>query len=137
MQTWYLILKLHQNEIATLTKCTNHPAKFGGHRHSFSGDMFLVVEEQYFTCSCLTPALLFISQAHGMKIHGMWSENTWNVSKAAAEEKYRNVSQPKKNKKAKCKAFCVTQKCNEAMIYLALLSLFYWFFKKQKTFRCD
>ena len=48
-------------------------AKFGGHRHSGGGDMFLVVEGQDSTCSCLNPALLFNSKANGMKAHGMSS----------------------------------------------------------------
>ena len=46
---------------------SHHPAKFGGHRHSASGDiMFLVVERHDSTCSRLNPPLLFISKAHGI-----------------------------------------------------------------------
>ena len=40
---------------------SHHHAKFGDHRNCGSGDMFLVIEEQDSTYSCLYPALLFIS----------------------------------------------------------------------------
>ena len=43
-----------------------HPAKFDGHRHWVSGDMFLVVEEQDSSGSHLNLPLLFITKAHGM-----------------------------------------------------------------------
>ena len=33
---------------------SQHPAKFGDHRHYVSGGMFLVVEEQDSTCSRLS-----------------------------------------------------------------------------------
>ena len=39
---------------------SRHPAKFGSHKNSSSRDMFLVVEEQDFTCSHLYLSLLFI-----------------------------------------------------------------------------
>ena len=43
---------------------SHHPVKFGGHRHCGSGDMmFLVVNEQDFTCLCLDHPLLFSSKA--------------------------------------------------------------------------
>ena len=35
------------------------PARFGGHRHCGSGDMFLVAEEETLGCSCFNPPLLF------------------------------------------------------------------------------
>ena len=39
---------------------SNHPAKFGNHRHCGSGDiMFLVAEEQNSRCSRFNPPLLF------------------------------------------------------------------------------
>ena len=57
---------------------SNHPAKFGNHRHCGSGDiMFLVAEEQNFRCSrfnpplLFSPPLLFISKGHGLKTHGI------------------------------------------------------------------
>ena len=41
---------------------SKQPAKFGGHRQCGSGDiMFLVIDEQDSTYSCLNPPLLFIS----------------------------------------------------------------------------
>ena len=50
---------------------TSHQlAKFGGHRHCGSGNMFLVVEEQDSTCS-LKSAITVFSQVHNMKAHGM------------------------------------------------------------------
>ena len=51
---------------------SHHAAKFGGLRHCYGGDTtFLVVEEQDFTCCPLDLALLFISKAHGLKVHGI------------------------------------------------------------------
>ena len=48
------------------------PATFGVHRHCGSGDMMLsVVEGKNSLCSCLNSPLLFISNGHGMKAHGM------------------------------------------------------------------
>ena len=48
----------------------SHPsAKFGGHRHFGSGDMFLVAEEKDYRCSRFNPPLLFISKGHGLKVH--------------------------------------------------------------------
>ena len=47
-------------------------ATFGVHRHCGSGDMMLsVVEGENSLCSCLNSPLLFISNGHGMKAHGM------------------------------------------------------------------
>ena len=45
----------------------HHPAKFVGKKH-YDNEymMFLVVEEQDFSCSCLNPPLLFIAKANGM-----------------------------------------------------------------------
>ena len=43
-----------------------HPAKFGGHRHCCSGDMFLVVEGQDSICFYFNPPLLLISKAQDM-----------------------------------------------------------------------
>ena len=43
-----------------------HPAKFGGHGHCSSGDMFLVVEEQYSACPRLNSPPLFISKVRHM-----------------------------------------------------------------------
>ena len=48
----------------------HHPAKFVDHRHCGSEDMFLVVEEQDFRCSCFNLPLLFSSKSHGFKAHG-------------------------------------------------------------------
>ena len=45
------------------------PANSGGHRHCGGADMFLVVEGQDSTR--LNPPSLLISNAHGMKSHGM------------------------------------------------------------------
>ena len=44
----------------------HHPAKFVGNKHYDNEYMFLVVEEQDFSCSCLNPPLLFIAKANGM-----------------------------------------------------------------------
>ena len=43
----------------------HHPIIFGGHRHG-SSDMFLVVERQDPTCSCLNPPLMLISTSPGI-----------------------------------------------------------------------
>ena len=48
---------------------SHHAAKFGGHRHCGSGDMFLVVEGEDSSCSRLNPPLLFISKGHGLTAH--------------------------------------------------------------------
>ena len=49
---------------------SNHPTKFGGHRHWGSEDiMFLVVEEEDSRCSRFNPPLLFISKVHDLKAH--------------------------------------------------------------------
>ena len=50
---------------------SDHTAKFGGHRHSNSGDMFLVVEEEDSRLSRFNPPLLFISKGHYFKPHGI------------------------------------------------------------------
>ena len=41
---------------------SHHPAKSGGHRQCDKGDiMFLVVEKQDFTCSCLShPIIIYL-----------------------------------------------------------------------------
>ena len=43
----------------------SQPDKSGGHRYCSNEDMFLLVEEQDSTCSCLNSPLLFHSKAHG------------------------------------------------------------------------
>ena len=49
----------------------HHPAKFGGHRHFFCGNMmFLVVEGKDYICPRFDPPLLFMSKEHGSKAHG-------------------------------------------------------------------
>lgn len=49
---------------------SHHLAKSAGHVQSGSGDLvFLVVEEQDFTC-LLKSAITLITKAHGMKPHG-------------------------------------------------------------------
>ena len=45
---------------------SRHPAEFGSHKNSSSRDMFLVVEEQDFTCSHLYLSLLFIYKSHDL-----------------------------------------------------------------------
>ena len=51
---------------------SNHPAKFGGHRHCGSGDIiFLIAEEEDSRCSRFNPPLLFISKGNGLKAHGI------------------------------------------------------------------
>ena len=53
----------------------HHFAKFGGRRRFGSEDiMFLVVEEQDFTCPSLNLLILFISKGHDML-----RLNTWNI----------------------------------------------------------
>ena len=52
---------------------SHHPTKLGSHKHCGSGDMFLVVKEQDFTCPCFNPPLLFIFKARGIPC-----SNTWN-----------------------------------------------------------
>ena len=48
---------------------SHHCAKFGGHRHCCSGDLFLVVEEEDSRCSRFNSPSLFISKEHGLKAH--------------------------------------------------------------------
>ena len=57
---------------------SHHPEKFGNHSHCGSGDiMFLVAEEEESRCSrfnlplLFNPPLLFISEGHGLKAHGI------------------------------------------------------------------
>lgn len=38
----------------------NHPAKFGGDRNCVVRDLFLVVEERYFTCSLTSVITIFL-----------------------------------------------------------------------------
>ena len=46
---------------------SHHPARPDCHRYCGSGDIiFIVLEEQAFTCSLVSIPLLFISKAHGM-----------------------------------------------------------------------
>lgn len=48
------------------------PTRFDGHRCCDGGDIkFLVVEEQHSACSPLNLLLLFISIAHGLKVHSI------------------------------------------------------------------
>ena len=52
---------------------SHQPAKISGYRHGGNGDiMFLVVEEQDSTYSCLNPPLLFIFKGHGLKAHNIY-----------------------------------------------------------------
>ena len=46
---------------------SHHLAKFGGHRHCGSGDMFLVAEEK----KSFDPPLPFVSKGHGLNAHGI------------------------------------------------------------------
>ena len=49
-----------------------HPAKFGGHSHCGSGDMFSVAEEENSRCPPrFNPPLLFISKGNGLKAHSI------------------------------------------------------------------
>ena len=48
---------------------SHHPAKFGGHRHCGSGNMFLVGKEENSRCSRFNPPLLFTSKGHGLQAH--------------------------------------------------------------------
>ena len=51
---------------------SHHSGKFGGHRHCVSGDiMFLVAKDENSRCSRFNPPLLFISEGHGLKAHGI------------------------------------------------------------------
>ena len=50
---------------------SHHSAMFGGHENCGSGDMLLVIERHYSTCSHLNPSLLLISKVHGLKAPGM------------------------------------------------------------------
>ena len=92
------------------------------------GDMFVVVEEQDSTCSCLNPVLLFIS----LFISRTWSSNRRKIQKQLLPVRPKQ-RQEEKNKKGKWKAIFVRWKCNKGMIYLALLSLLYWFLKNKKN----
>ena len=51
---------------------SDHPAKFGDHRHCGSGDIkFSVAKEENSRRSRFNPPLLFISKGHGLKAHGI------------------------------------------------------------------
>ena len=56
---------------------SHYAAKFGGHRHCGSGDMFLVDEVENSRCCrfnlplLFNRPLLFISKGHGLKAHGI------------------------------------------------------------------
>ena len=50
---------------------SHYPAKFPGYRHSGSGNMFLVPEEEDLRCCRFSPPLLFISKRHGLEEHGI------------------------------------------------------------------
>ena len=56
---------------------SHHSTKFGDHRPCGSGNMFLVAEEENSRCSrfnlplLFNPPLLFISEGHGLKAHGI------------------------------------------------------------------
>ena len=39
---------------------SNHPAKFGGDKNCVVRDLFLVVEERYFTCSLTSVITIFL-----------------------------------------------------------------------------
>ena len=41
-----------------------YPVKFGGHKHSCNGDIFLVVEEENHRCHHFKPPILFVSTGH-------------------------------------------------------------------------
>ena len=51
---------------------SHHPAKFDGHRHCGSGDIiFLVAEEENSRYSLFNQPLLYSSNGHGLKAHGI------------------------------------------------------------------
>ena len=50
---------------------SQHPAKFGNHRHCGSGDMSLLVEEENSRCLRFNLPLLFIYKGHGLKAYGI------------------------------------------------------------------
>ena len=50
---------------------SSHSGKFGSHRHCDGGDMFLVAKKEDSKCSRFNLPLLFISEGHGMKAHGI------------------------------------------------------------------
>ena len=73
----------------------HHPAKFGGHRHCTSRDMFLVAEEENSRCSCFNPPLLLISKKNGLKTDGISYYYLWSWShalKAETRQIFENTS---------------------------------------------
>ena len=61
-----------------------------------------------------------------------WSSNRRKIQKQLLPVRPKQ-RQEEKNKKGKWKAIFVRWKCNKGMIYLALLSLLYWFLKNKKN----
>ena len=60
-----------------------------------------------------------------------WSSNRRKIHKKLLPVRPKQ-RQEEINKKSKCKAFFLRQKCNKWMMYLALFSLLYWFFKNKR-----
>ena len=86
------------------------PAKFGGHRHCGSGDMFLVAEEEDSRCSRFNSPLLFISKRHGFKSLdiSLITPIKSHVLNAAIKQKFEN-------------SFCNNFRCGVVVITTAQL----------------
>ena len=94
------------------------PARFGGHRHCGSGDIFLVAEEETLGCSCFNPPLLFNfsrtwveSAPHIILLTPILVTRSHTLSEQILENIfYQSVQKPlkkeKKKKKGNCKASC-------------------------------
>ena len=92
---------------------SHYPPKFVDHSQHVSGDiMFLVVEKQDSTSSCLNLPLLFISKAHGLlRLHTRNFTTKRTLTKSFA--KLLPVLSKKSARKNRNKRldFCVTCKC--------------------------
>ena len=101
---------------------SNHPTKFGGHRHCRSRDiMFLDSKGENSICTHFNPPLLFISKRCGLKSHGYHVINSDHGHTRSKQQLDKNLKlvRPKaqmtkeKKKKSNCKAFCFTHKYNK------------------------
>ena len=101
---------------------SHYPVEFGGHRHFGNGDMFLVGKEENSRYSRFNPPLLFISKAHGLKEHGLYTNSDprhprtkqqldkYLITTFASPFKTTDGKEKEKIKKGNYKAFCVTSK---------------------------
>ena len=108
-----------------LLKVSHHPTKFGGHRHCGSGDVFLMVERQYSTCSHLNAPFLLICKRNCRKLH----EKLPPVRPETATRKRRR----RKKLGRRLQSFCIRRKRSKSQFHLINMILEHSKYERMKT----